>query len=332
MMKVITLAHGAGGKIAQQLIHSVMVRHFGEGAAEHDQARLTMNGSRIAMTTDSFVISPRQFPGGDIGCLSIYGTVNDLAVGGALPQYISCAFIIEEGFSIDELDNICHSMRQAADRCKVSIVTGDTKVVPKGQCEGIFINTTGIGTIDEHLNLSPDTIKPGDQIIVSGDIGRHATSIASLRNEFGLDYEIPSDCAPLHEVCMALLDESDVRYMRDATRGGVAAVLNELADSCRHKFTLTESSIPVSPVVKSVCELLGYNPLHLANEGRMVAIVSVSSAQGALQAIRNFPQCEQAAIIGQVSEPGQGVVTMKSYLGVETLLAAPAGELLPRIC
>lgn len=346
MKKLITLSHGSGGRIAHNFIQDVFVSHFGPEVAQHDQARLSFSdhgcsrndAPKIAMSTDTFVISPRKFPGGDIGCLSVYGTVNDLVVGGAVPKYLSCAFVIEEGFEIDELEDICQSMAAAAKRCGLTIVTGDTKVVPKGHCEGLFINTTGIGFISPDINLDFAQIEEGDVILVSGDIGRHGACVATQRESYGLSLDIASDCGPLNQVAQTLVELGVVKYMRDATRGGVAAVLNEIAEACGHKFCLDEQSLPVSEAVESFCDVLGFNPLHLANEGCLVAIVRADAAERAITLLRDLPESSGAAVIGSVvdkfesSSVNSGYVTLKSVLGAETILASPAGELLPRIC
>ena len=346
MKKVINLSHGSGGRIAHSFIQDVFVSHFGPQVAQHDQARLSMlerscsenDPSKIAMSTDTFVISPRQFPGGDIGCLSVYGTVNDLVVGGAVARYLSCAFVIEEGFEIDELVDICQSMAAAAKRCGVEIVTGDTKVVPKGHCEGLFINTTGIGVIHRDINLDFSLIEEGDAILVSGDIGRHGACVATQRESYGLSLEIESDCGALDRVAHTLVKLGGVKYMRDATRGGVAAVLNEIAEASGHKCCLEEQRLPVSEAVESFCDILGFNPLHLANEGCLVAIIRADKVEQAIAELRELPEAHAAAVIGAVTHKLDGAstkggyVTLKSILGVETLLASPAGELLPRIC
>ncbi len=330
----ITLAHGGGGQLTHSLLIELIADVFGDNVMQDDQARLSLQSTNLAFSTDSFVVSPRRFNGGDIGCLSVFGTVNDLVVGGAVARFISCAFIIEEGFSIAELKDICQSMKKAAQLCGVDIVCGDTKVVPKGQCEGIYINTSGIGQYINREPLDMHNIAIGDKIIVSRDIGRHGACIAATREEYGLDSDLQSDCGSLHRVSEALLRHAEIKYMRDATRGGVAAVLNELAGTINKRFAITESAIPTCPEVDGICELLGFNPLHLANEGCLIAIVSEQSCEKALNAISELDEAQNAACIGEVcsTENNNALVTLKSVLGVDSVLASPNGELLPRIC
>ncbi len=328
---VITLSHGAGGKAFQELLHTVIEQHFGQNVSAHDQARLANHAGLLAVTTDSFVVTPRFFPGGNIGCLSVYGTVNDLVVGGAKPVCLTVGLIIEEGFSIKELNEILSAMSEAAKECDVQIVTGDTKVVPRGACEGLFINTTGVGIIDQGRILEVSDIQPSDCILVSGDIGRHGACIASVRQDIAMSGNILSDCSSLKEQALALAKLEGVRYMRDATRGGVAAVLNELSQDSGFNFDLDEAMIPISNDVRSLCEIVGFNPLHLANEGRLIAIVAESSVAEALASLVRSG-AHNAAVIGKVSDINDGTVTLTSYLGAKTVLATPAGELLPRIC
>jgi hydrogenase expression/formation protein HypE len=295
----------------------------------HDSATFDASG-RLAFTTDSYVITPRFFPGGDIGRLAVYGTVNDLAMSGAMPLYLSVGFILEEGFSLQEFSSILHSMRSAADEVGVSIVTGDTKVVERGKGDGIFINTSGVGQVHSKANISPHQVRPGDCIIVSGDIGRHGIAILSVREGLQFETTIESDCAPLHSLVSALLAESEVHCLRDLTRGGLAAALHEMSRDAGVAIELEEATIPVAEEVRAACELLGLDPFFSANEGRMIAIVSEQEATKALDALRAQPQGRGAALIGRVSS-GEGV-SVKNRFGGHRWLDLPLGEQLPRIC
>ncbi len=283
---VVTLAHGGGGRATRQLLATVVAPAFGEAACRDDQARLGNRPGRLALTTDAFVVRPRTFPGGDIGTLSVHGTVNDLAVGGAEPAWMSCALVLEEGLHLAELAAVCRSMAAAASRCGVQVVTGDTKVVPRGQGDGLYVVTTGVGFIAEGVDLDQRHIRPGDVVVLNGDVGRHGACVAGLRQDFGLRHEIRSDCAPLHELCRAMVAAGGVRYLRDATRGGVAAVANELAEASGCRLALDEAAIPVQGAVRALCELLGLSALELACEGRLVGVVAPESADAVLAAMR----------------------------------------------
>jgi len=329
---VVTLAHGGGGRATRQLLRTVVAAAFGEEVCRDDQARLNARPGRPALTTDAFVASPRTFPGGDIGSLSVYGTVNDLAVGGAEPAWLSCALILEEGLPLAELASVCRSMAAAAARCGVRVVTGDTKVVPRGQADGLYVATTGVGFIPDGVDLDQRHIRPGDVVVLNGDVGRHGACVAGRRQDFGLRHEIRSDCAPLHELCGAMVAAGGVRYLRDATRGGVASVANELAEASGCRLALDEAAIPVEGAVRALCELLGLSPLELACEGRLVGVVAPESADAVLAAMRGCEEGEGACVVGGVRSGGEPPVTLTTYLGVETVLAMPAGELLPRIC
>lgn len=331
----IQLAHGGGGRAMRDLLEQVMLPAFGNSALDtrHDAAVLAMEGSRVAFTTDTFVVHPRFFPGGDIGELAVYGTVNDLAMGGAVPKFLSCAFILEEGFPLEELRRIVASMRAAADRCGVSIVTGDTKVVDKGKGDGLFINTAGIGWVPEGVDVNPRRVTPGDAVLVSGDLGRHGVAVMSVRE--GLAFEVPvkSDCAPLHGLVAALLAGGiDVHCLRDPTRGGLASVLNEIATEAKVAIEANERDIPVDEGVSAACEILGLDPLYVACEGRMVAFMPGAQAEEALGLLRTLPEGQGARVIGHVTEGPTGAVMLRTRMGTQRLLDLLSGEQLPRIC
>lgn len=334
MDKVVTLAHGAGGKQTSELIDQVFKAHFSNpDLTADDAAVLNINGEKLAFTTDGFIVSPSEFPGGNIGKLSICGTVNDLACMGARPLYLSCAFVIEEGFPMDKLEEIAAAMEKTADEAGVKIVAGDTKVAGKGQVDGVFITTTGIGQIIEEVNTSGFNAKPGDAIIVTGDIGRHGCTVLLARNDFGIKADITSDCAPLWGTVEAMLDTSkDIHVIRDATRGGVGTVLYEIAEQSKVGIRLDSKSIPVADGVKGVCGMLGLEPLYLACEGRLVIFAPKEVAPKLVDTLRKGKYSKDAAIIGEVIEDMSGRVIVKTEIGTETLLPPPGGELLPRIC
>lgn len=334
MDKVVTLAHGAGGKQTSQLIDQVFRAHFSNpDLTADDAAVLTISGGKIGFTTDGFIVSPSEFPGGNIGKLSICGTVNDLSCMGAKPLYLSCAFVIEEGFPMDKLEDIAAAMEKTADEAGVKIVAGDTKVAGKGQVDGVFITTTGIGQIIDDVDTSGFNAKPGDAIIVSGDIGRHGCAILLARNEFGIKADVTSDCAPLWGTVKAMLDTSkDIHVIRDATRGGVGTVLYEIAEQSKVGIRLDSKSIPVADSVKGVCGMLGLDPLYLACEGRLVIFAPKEVAPKLLDTLRKGKYSADASIIGEVIKEMSGRVIVKTEIGVETLLPPPGGELLPRIC
>lgn len=332
----IELSHGSGGSRTRGLIEDVFVAAFGNEylSALNDQAIFRLPDRRLAFTTDSYVVKPLFFPGGDIGKLSVCGTVNDLAVGGARPVYLSASFIIEEGLEMDTLSRIVESMAFSARDAGVMIVTGDTKVVERGKGDGIFINTAGIGVVEESLILSPSCIRPGDAVIVSGDIGDHG--IAVLTHREGIEMEVPveSDCAALHGLIGLLLAECPgaVRAMRDPTRGGVATVLNEFASASGTCVTVFEDSVPVKDAVRGACELLGFDHLYLANEGKIVAVVGKDSADKAVAALKRHPLGKDAAIVGSVTEGPKGRVLLETSIGNRRILDMLSGEQLPRIC
>ena len=332
--KTVTLAHGAGGKQTAELIEKVFKAHFSNPYFTPDDAAiLPAPGGRIAMTTDGFIVSPRFFRGGNIGKLSICGTVNDLACMGAKPLYLTCAFVIEEGFPMDRLEEIVCSMEQTAKEAGVVIVAGDTKVAGKGQVDGVFITTTGIGQIAENVNTSGKLAQSGDSVIVTGDIGRHGCCILLERDEFGIEAEVSSDCAPLWKNVEAVLREvPDVHVIRDATRGGVGTVLYEIAAESRKGILLEQEAIPVLPSVSGVTGMLGLDPLYLACEGTMVMIVPQEKTEQVLAILHAVEHSEKAAVIGRVTDSEAGRVVMQTAIGTQTYLPQPGNELLPRIC
>ncbi len=333
--KQIVIGHGSGGKLTSQLIEQVFIPAFTNPLLDKldDQAVLQINGSRLAFTTDSFVVTPIFFPGGNIGNLAVNGTVNDLAMSGARPLYISAAFILEEGLLVDDLRRVVNSMSRAASEAGVQLVTGDTKVVNRGKGDKVFITTTGIGIIEKPVNISADRARPGDKIILSGYIGDHGLAIMSQRENLEFEGVIESDTAPLHGLVAAMLEAStDVHCLRDATRGGVATVLHEIAERSRVGMHLHESEIPVHDTVKGACEILGLDPLYVANEGKLVAVVASDSAEAVLQRMQRHPLGSDARIIGEIVAEHPGMVTMKTGIGGTRILDTLLGEQLPRIC
>ncbi len=332
----VQLAHGAGGRLMSELIDSIFIPCFSNDILERmeDQALLENPvGRQIVFTTDSFVVDPIRFPGGDIGDLAVNGTVNDLSMSGAVPRYLSAAFIIEEGFPIADLHAIALSMRRAADKAGVSIVTGDTKVVGRGHCDKVYINTAGIGYLDPGLHLSVSGIKAGDKIIVSGTLADHGMAVMVKREGLSFNSEIESDSAALNDLVRAMLAVSpNISALRDPTRGGLAATLNEFAAQSAVGIKVNHLSIPVRENVKAACEVLGIDPLTVANEGKLVAAVAASDADRILEAMQAHPLGRDAAIIGEVVRDHPGIVTLKTALGVERILDMPLGEQLPRIC
>ena len=336
----VTLAHGGGGKAMKDLIDDVFVEAFDNPllAPLHDQARLDLNalarhGDRLAFTTDSFVIDPLVFPGGDIGKLAVCGTINDLAVGGAVPLYLSCAVIVEEGMPIDLLRRIARSMAATAREAGVTIVTGDTKVVNKGACDKMFITTTGIGAIRADIDLAAHDARPGDAVLVNGLLGDHGAAVLSARGDLALESPIVSDCAALHGLVAALLAAApNTRFVRDPTRGGVATVLNEIAEAAQVSIEIDEAATPIRDEVRGFCEILGLDPLYLANEGKIVAIVPPVQSQVALAAMLAHPLGVKASIIGRVASGEPGRVTMRTVFGGSRIVDMLVGEQLPRIC
>jgi hydrogenase expression/formation protein HypE len=336
----VTLAHGGGGKAMKDLIDDVFARAFDNPvlAPMEDQARLDLavlsaRGDRLAFTTDSYVVDPIFFPGGDIGKLAVCGTINDLAVGGAVPLYLSCAVIIEEGVSVDTLRRIARSMAQAARDAEVTIVTGDTKVVSRGACDKIFITTTGIGVIPKGLDLGAGKAQLGDRILVNGRLGDHGAAILAARGDLALATTLESDCAALHGLIADLLCAAPgTRCIRDATRGGIATVLNEIAYASHVSIEIDEQATPMGEEVQGICEILGLDPLYLANEGKIVIVVPPDQAEAALIALRAHPLGIAAADIGFVHADEPGRVTMRTSFGGFRIVDMLVGEQLPRIC
>lgn len=335
----VTLAHGGGGKAMKDLIDDVFVGAFdGSGAPLEDQARIELadiaaRGDRLAFTTDSFVVDPLVFPGGDIGKLAVCGTVNDLAVGGARPFYLSCAAIIEEGLAIDELRKIANSMSATAREAGVKIITGDTKVVQRGCCDKLFLTTTGVGVIRAGRSLGVDRAQAGDVVLVNGVLGDHGAAILCARGDMMLEAPIASDCACLHGLIEGLLDAAPgVRFIRDATRGGAATVLNEIAEASGVAIEIDEDQTPVRAEVKAFCEILGLDPLYLANEGKIVVVAPATQADDAVAAMRAHALGRGACRIGQVTGGEGGRVTMRTSLGGRRIVDMLVGEQLPRIC
>lgn len=331
----VLLAHGSGGKLSAELLHSVFLAEFDSPLlrALNDQAVVPVGGERVAFTTDSFVVKPLFFPGGSIGELAVNGTINDLAMAGARPLCLSAAFIIEEGFPLDDLRRIVSSFQQAARRAGVAVVTGDTKVVEKGSADGVFINTSGIGLVPEGVGLSADQARPGDQVIVSGSIGDHGIAVMAKREGIEFETTVESDTAPLHTLVETMLAASgQIRCLRDPTRGGLSSTCNEIAQQSQVGIELIEDAIPVREQVKGACELLGLDPLYVANEGKLVAIVAPQGAEDILGAMRSHPLGRDAALIGSVAESQRGLVTMKTAFGTTRIVDMLAGDQLPRIC
>ncbi len=331
----VQMAHGGGGRLMRELIERVFLPTFGSPAAaeRHDSAAVTLGDQRIAFTTDSYVVQPLFFPGGDIGKLAVYGTVNDLAMSGAKPAYLSAGFILEEGLPFETLTKIVRSMADAASDCDVELVTGDTKVVDKGKGDEVFINTAGIGLIPSGVQIRPSRVRPGDAIILSGDVGRHGVAILSVREGLEFDTVIESDCASLVSLVQAVLATgTDVHCLRDLTRGGLASALNEIATDARVDLEIEEAAVPVQPSVAAACEILGLDPFYVANEGRLVAFVPRECTDGVLAAMRGTAVARDAAVIGHVTAAGAGRVVARGPFGPARLLDLLSGEQLPRIC
>jgi len=331
----VLLAHGGGGRLMQQLIDKVFLPAFVNPwlGARHDGAVLEMGSERLAFTTDSYVVQPLFFPGGDIGTLAVNGTVNDLAMCGARPRWLSAGFIIEEGLPMETLWRVVQSMRQAASAAGVQLVTGDTKVVDKGKGDGLFINTAGVGILEHPLSICPSRVQAGDVVLLNGDLGRHGMAIMSVREGLSFETTITSDCAPLADLVLKLLHAGiDVHCLRDLTRGGLAAALNEIAGASRLQVDIDENTIPVREEVQGACEILGLDPLYVANEGRLVAFVPAAEAERALAIMRSHESGMGACRVGQVLAELPGRVTMKSKVGASRIVDLLSGEQLPRIC
>ncbi|MCB0828336.1 MAG: hydrogenase expression/formation protein HypE [Solirubrobacterales bacterium] len=331
----ITLSHGAGGKSGHDLVEGVFVRELSNPLLEPlgDSALVEAGSGRLAFTTDSFVVRPLFFPGGDIGELAVNGTVNDLAMAGARPLALSAGFVIEEGFALAELEAIAKSMGKAAAEAGVAIVTGDTKVVERGNADGLYVNTSGVGLIEHDLRLGPDAIRAGDRVLVSGPIGDHGMAVMIARGDLELELELESDTAPLNGLVETLLGSgAEVHCLRDPTRGGLATVLAELSLAAQVGITLDEASLPIRPEVNGACEILGIDPIYVANEGRLVAVVAPDSADTALAALRSDPLGREAEIIAEVSAEPPGLVVLETALGGTRVVDMLAGDPLPRIC
>lgn len=332
---IVQLAHGGGGRLMQELIQDVFVRAFRNPMLEslHDGATWPMEKGTLAFTTDSYVVRPLFFPGGDIGSLAVNGTINDLAMCGAKPLYLSAGFILEEGLSMEVLQRVVNSMAEAARAAGVPIVTGDTKVVDRGKGDGIFINTSGVGLVPAGVRVLPTLIQPGDAILLSGDLGSHGVAVLSVREGLTFDGHVESDSAPLHQIIADLIDRGiEIHCLRDLTRGGLASVLNELAAAAKVGMAVEEPAIPVREPVRGACELLGLDPLYVANEGRFVAMVPAPQAEAALSVMRRHQAAGLAAHIGTVTDRNPPMVILQTVVGTHRVLDLLSGEQLPRIC
>jgi hydrogenase expression/formation protein HypE len=331
----VLLGHGSGGKLSAQLMERIFLPAFGNPTLSqlNDQATFAIDGVRLAMTTDSFVVKPLFFPGGGIGSLAVHGTVNDLAMGGAQPLYLSVAFILEEGLPLDTLQRVTASLQRAAQSAGLQIVTGDTKVVEQGKGDGLFINTTGVGIVPDGLVLGSDQARSGDKIILSGTLGDHGIAILAQREGLQFETTITSDSAPLHGLVQSILATgAAIRVMRDPTRGGLSSSLNEIAARSQVGMVIEEEQIPVREEVRGACELLGLDPLYVANEGKMIAIVEPSSAERVVEAMRAHEYGREARVIGTVVDQHRGTVLMKTTFGTTRIVDMLAGDQLPRIC
>ncbi len=331
----VTLAHGGGGKLMHQLIEKMILPAFNSPLlqARHDGAVFELGGARLAFTTDSYVVNPLFFPGGDIGSLAINGTVNDLSMCGARPVYLSCGLILEEGLPMETLWAVVQSLKQSAEAAGVQLVTGDTKVVDRGKGDGVFINTAGVGLVETGLTIAPSSVKAGDVVLLSGDIGRHGIAIMAMRQGLEFESKIESDCAPLNGAVQKLIsDKVEVHCLRDLTRGGLGTTLIEIAEASGLQITIDEEKIPVRDDVAGACEVLGFDPLYLANEGRMIAFVPESEAARALELLRSDAYAAGAVEIGRVSAERSALVKMKSRIGTTRIIDMLSGEQLPRIC
>jgi hydrogenase expression/formation protein HypE len=331
----VLLAHGSGGRLMHQLIEKMFTTTFSHQSIKecHDSAVLNIPSSKLAFTTDSYVIHPLIFPGGDIGALAVNGTVNDLAMSGARPLYLSLGFIIEEGLPMETLWQITQSIKRAADAAGVKIVTGDTKVVDKGKGDGLFINTAGIGVIEHDLSICPASVVPGDSVVVNGDLARHGMAVMAVREGLEFESSIESDTAPLNGLVERMLSAGiKIHCLRDLTRGGLSSALNEIAASADVEIQIDESAVPIREDVSAACEILGLDPFYVANEGRCVAFVSPSEKEQILSIMKNDPLGQDARVIGEVKSKGKGLVTLKSKIGAYRILDMLSGEQLPRIC
>jgi hydrogenase expression/formation protein HypE len=330
--KQVQLAHGGGGKMMRRLISGIFGPVLGTQTST-DSAVVEVASARLAMTTDSFVVNPLFFPGGNIGSMAVHGTVNDLAMSGARPLYLTCGYILEEGLDLEALASIVWAMREAADKCKVRVVTGDTKVVDRGHGHGVYINTAGVGQIEHDMTLAPDCVRPGDAIILSGDIGRHGVAVMVQREGLKFETTVTSDSAPVHEPILDLIASGvKLRCLRDLTRGGLASALIEIIDSAGYGARIEEALIPVDDGVRSACEILGLEPMYVANEGRFVAIVDAADADRAVEIMRKHEVSSNAVRIGSITGPEFQRLGMKTAFGVWRAIDMLSGEQLPRIC
>jgi len=334
--ELVTLAHGAGGKASAALVDAVFVEAFANEtlAALGDAAALTLpSGERLAMSTDSFVVRPRRFPGGSIGHLAVHGTVNDLAVAGARPAWLSAAFVLEEGLAVAELRAVVSDMAEAAAAAGVTVVTGDTKVVDRGGADGLYITTAGVGVVPAGRHLGPERVRPGDAVLVSGTLGDHGMAVMLARGDLAIEADIASDTAPVHGLVEALLAAApSTRWMRDPTRGGLGTVCNELARAASVSVVLDEDALPVDPAVGGACDLLGIDPLYVANEGKVLAVVAAEEADAALGAWRAHPLGAAAARVGRIGADPPGVVVLRTSFGATRIVDMLVGDPLPRIC
>jgi hydrogenase expression/formation protein HypE len=333
--EIVTLAHGAGGKATRALVESLFLEELSNPLLEPlgDSALLELNGSRLAFTTDTYVVKPIVFPGGDIGKLAVNGTVNDLAVAGARPFALSAGFVIEEGFEVAELRRLAASMALAAEVAAVVVATGDTKVVERGKADGLYVNTAGIGILPPGVELGAGRVRPGDRVLVSGTLGDHGMAVMIARGELALEVELESDTAPVHELAASLLElGGGVRWLRDPTRGGLATALNELAEEANLAVALLEEALPLRPSVVGACEILGIDPLYVANEGKLVAVVAAEAADEALERLRAHELGAEAAIVGEIRSEPEGFVLLDTAFGGSRIVDMLVGDPLPRIC
>jgi hydrogenase expression/formation protein HypE len=333
--ELVTLAHGSGGKASRELLEGLFLEELGNPLLDPlgDSALLELNGSRLAFTTDSYVVKPLEFPGGDIGELAVNGTVNDLAVAGARPLVLSAGFVVEEGFEVARLRRLAASMARAAEAAGVVVATGDTKVVERGKADGLYLNTAGIGVVGEGVRLGAEHVLAGDRVLVSGTLGDHGMAVMVARGELALEVELESDTAPVHELAASLLELGEaVRWLRDPTRGGLATALNELAREASLAVGLEEAALPLRPEVVGACEILGIDPLYVANEGKLVAVVAPQAAEDALERLRSHPLGAQAALVGEVRAEPEGFVVLDTAFGGSRIVDMLVGDPLPRIC
>ncbi len=331
----VQMAHGGGGRLMNQLLDEMIIPTLGEEelARRHDGAVLDLPADRIAYTTDSYVVDPLFFSGGNIGTLAVNGTVNDLAMCGAEPEFITTAFILEEGFPMEDLQKIINSLKEAAEKAGVQVASGDTKVVQKGRGDGIYINTSGVGIMPEGVCIGPENIEPGDALIVSGDVGRHGMAVMADREGLEFETDITSDCAPLNEPVKSLLEAGiDIHFLRDLTRGGLASAANEAAAQAELGLEIEESNVPVHLQVKSSCEILGFDPLYVASEGCMIVAVDRAESEEVVAILKEHSSCSNAARIGRVVEKHPGRVELTGTIGASRVLEMLSGEQLPRIC